>query len=127
MKKTVRERRKRPLHDKGDHPKLLILEEAWPKVTNRNVRIVHTIHEGPNMFGLWEIRKRDMPMKAEVLHTLFYYGKLRPNHYIIFDRGEILSLHKDHLVISIQVAGCEISKVLVDDGISSNLMYLTTL
>lgn len=50
-----------------------------------------------------------------------------PNHSIFFDKVETLPLYDDPLVIIVQVMRCEIRKVMIDKGSTSDIMYLDTL
>lgn len=59
-----------------------------------------------------------------LIYTLIYEGPIFP---IYFEEKENLPPYDDHLVVIVKVIHWKVRRVLVDNGSSSDLLYLSTL
>lgn len=68
----IRYRRMSPPKDRANMPRLLPSREAQPEEVERNVRIVHTIHGGSNLFVLMSNpRKRHVHEGRNAQHGMY--------------------------------------------------------
>ncbi|XP_033134307.1 uncharacterized protein LOC117127764 [Brassica rapa] len=100
-----------------------------PSSPPRQDRVIHVISGGSEVSGVSHTAAKKSTRNAKHSLETAQPKRLRLGTYEISftakEQEKILALHHDALVVSLTIANCLVKRILVDNGSSSNIIFLT--
>jgi len=114
---------------KNQHEGSRIDEDRPPPRPQNTLREIKTITRGPTTEGSFNSLKKSHQRQVNSVHSLPPLKQIRTNQDMYFseeDARRVKQPHDDPLAIMVMIKGFDTRRVLVDNGSSNDIFYLST-